>query len=48
MADFDKELDASGLNCPLPILRAKKAKILDGSLHLKKNNYANILAEISA
>ncbi len=23
--DFDKELDASGLNCPLPILRAKKA-----------------------
>ncbi len=25
MADFDRELDASGLNCPLPILRAKKA-----------------------
>jgi tRNA 2-thiouridine synthesizing protein A len=25
MADFDQELDASGLNCPLPILRAKKA-----------------------
>ncbi len=25
MADFDEELDASGLNCPLPILRAKKA-----------------------
>ena len=24
MADFDNELDASGLNCPLPILRAKK------------------------
>jgi tRNA 2-thiouridine synthesizing protein A len=23
--NFDKELDASGLNCPLPILRAKKA-----------------------
>ena len=22
--NFDKELDASGLNCPLPILRAKK------------------------
>ena len=22
---FDKELDAKGLNCPLPILRAKKA-----------------------
>ena len=28
MADFDQELDASGLNCPLPILRAKKT--LDG------------------
>ncbi len=25
MSDFDKELDARGLNCPLPILRAKKA-----------------------
>jgi len=25
MANFDKELDARGLNCPLPILRAKKA-----------------------
>ena len=24
MANFDHELDASGLNCPLPILRAKK------------------------
>ena len=24
MAAFDQELDASGLNCPLPILRAKK------------------------
>lgn len=24
MADFDKELDATGLNCPLPILKAKK------------------------
>lgn len=24
MADFDKELDASGLTCPLPILKAKK------------------------
>jgi tRNA 2-thiouridine synthesizing protein A len=24
MSDFDEELDASGLNCPLPILRAKK------------------------
>jgi len=25
MADFDQELDATGLNCPLPILRAKKS-----------------------
>ncbi|NOX09565.1 MAG: sulfurtransferase TusA family protein [Gammaproteobacteria bacterium] len=25
MANFDDELDASGLNCPLPILRAKKS-----------------------
>ena len=24
MANFDQELDARGLNCPLPILRAKK------------------------
>ncbi len=25
MANFDIELDATGLNCPLPILRAKKS-----------------------
>ena len=24
MEDIDQELDANGLNCPLPILRAKK------------------------
>lgn len=24
-SDFDQELDARGLNCPLPILRCKKA-----------------------
>ncbi|MFP4649001.1 MAG: sulfurtransferase TusA family protein [Halorhodospira sp.] len=24
MADFDQSLDATGLNCPLPILKAKK------------------------
>ena len=24
MTEFDQELDATGLNCPLPILRAKK------------------------
>lgn len=29
--NFDKELDASGLNCPLPILRAKKALAEIGS-----------------
>jgi tRNA 2-thiouridine synthesizing protein A len=25
MAEYDLELDASGLNCPLPILRARKS-----------------------
>jgi len=25
MSTFDSELDATGLNCPLPILKAKKA-----------------------
>jgi len=25
VSEFTKELDASGLNCPMPILRAKKA-----------------------
>jgi len=25
MSNFDAELDARGLNCPLPILRAKKS-----------------------
>jgi tRNA 2-thiouridine synthesizing protein A len=25
MSNFDTELDARGLNCPLPILRAKKS-----------------------
>ena len=25
MAEYDLELDACGLNCPLPILRAKKS-----------------------
>jgi len=25
MTDVTKELDATGLNCPMPILRAKKA-----------------------
>ena len=34
--DFDSELDASGLNCPLPILRAKKAiSALDAGQTLK-------------
>ena len=35
--NFDKELDARGLNCPLPILRAKKAlaEMLSGQvLHI--------------
>jgi len=25
MTEFDKELDVTGLNCPLPILRVKQA-----------------------
>lgn len=25
MAEYDRDIDASGLNCPLPILRARKA-----------------------
>lgn len=25
MTEFDRDLDARGLNCPLPILRTKKA-----------------------
>ncbi len=31
MAKYDQELDATGLNCPLPILRAKKALASLGS-----------------
>ncbi len=31
MANFDQELDARGLNCPLPILRAKKSITALGS-----------------
>ena len=30
MAEFDQELDACGLNCPLPILRAKKSVVRYG------------------
>jgi TusA-related sulfurtransferase len=26
MTDFNRELDTRGLNCPLPILKAKKAR----------------------
>jgi tRNA 2-thiouridine synthesizing protein A len=29
--NFDKELDARGLNCPLPILRTKKALVEIGA-----------------
>ena len=31
MTEFDQELDACGLNCPLPILRAKKTLVRMGS-----------------
>ena len=39
MSDFTKELDASGLNCPMPILRAKKA--------LKELNSGDVLRVIA-
>ncbi len=34
MENYDQELDACGLNCPLPILRAKKslATMADGQV----------------
>ncbi len=36
MAEFNDELDARGLSCPLPILRAKKAiNALEASQTLK-------------
>ncbi|MDH3377222.1 MAG: sulfurtransferase TusA family protein [Gammaproteobacteria bacterium] len=36
MQNFDQELDARGLNCPLPILRAKKAlKDIEGGQVLR-------------
>ena len=36
MSDFDKELDTSGLNCPLPIIKAKKEiKGMDAGQTLK-------------
>jgi len=37
--EFDKEVDATGLNCPLPILRCKKG--------LSELNAAQILKVIS-
>ena len=39
MSEFTKELDASGLNCPMPILRAKKA--------LKELNAGDVLRVIA-
>jgi len=34
--EFDKEVDASGLNCPLPILRCKKGLSEIGSAQVLK------------
>lgn len=34
--EFDREVDASGLNCPLPILRTKKALADMNSGHVLK------------
>jgi len=39
MSDFTKEVDASGLNCPMPILQAKKA--------LKDLNPGDVLRVVS-
>ncbi len=39
MSDVTKELDASGLNCPMPILRTKKA--------LKELNSGDVLRIIA-
>ena len=36
MENFDSELDATGLNCPLPIVRAKKAMANLDSGHILK------------
>ena len=36
MIEFDKEVDASGLNCPLPLLRLKKALQEIGSGNIVK------------
>lgn len=38
--DFDKEVDARGLNCPLPILRAKK-----GLAELQAGQVMRVLAD---
>ena len=39
MPDFDQELDACGLNCPMPVLRAKKT--------LQKMNSGEVLRIIA-
>jgi len=39
LSDYTQELDASGLNCPMPILRAKKA--------LKELNSGDVLRIIA-
>lgn len=39
MANFDQELDASGLNCPLPIIKATKV--------MNELNVGNVLKVIA-
>lgn len=39
MIEFDRELDASGLNCPLPLLRLKKTL-----LEMKSGEVVRVLA----
>ena len=44
MSNYDEQLDASGLNCPLPILRAKKAlNGIDSGKVLRINCYGSWL-----
>jgi len=45
MHAFDRELDVRGLNCPLPILRAKKM-LGDGIVSAKRTGNAHAQSEM--
>ena len=46
MTEYDKELDTSGLNCPLPIIKAKKEINLIINAIEKQSSQSNLLMEI--